>query len=244
MIEWFALVELDVVRGGLGDRVIRVDLDAGLLEQVAQRLLDFRIVAGEDLLERFDEVDLDRRAVIVAELRDFAGGLDAREARTADDDLCGIAARRFLARFGDGLVDLEGVVEALQRQGVLLETGDAVVGGLAAETDKNVVVINVVAVGEFDGLLVDIETGNFVLNEPGRRIRDPVDRERDVRADVRIPDHAVRFVQNEVIVDIGDPCQPSVAFELRLELVDRTGTGVASTEHDDVLSHMQHCETL
>jgi len=37
----------------------------------------------------------------------------------------------------------------------------------------------------------------------------------------RIPDHAVRFVQNEVIVDIGDPCQPSVAFELRLELVDR-----------------------
>jgi len=76
VIEWFALVELDVVRGGLGDRVIRVDLDAGLLEQVAQPagLPDRCRGRSPRALRR---VDLDRRAVIVAELRDFAGGLDA-----------------------------------------------------------------------------------------------------------------------------------------------------------------------
>ncbi len=91
-----------------------MDLDARFLEQVAQRLLDLRIVAREDLLERFDEVDFDGGAVFVAELGDLAGGLDAGEAGTADDDLGGLAAGRVAAGIADGLVDLEASSKLLR----------------------------------------------------------------------------------------------------------------------------------
>ncbi len=77
---------------------------------------------------------------------------------------------------------------------MFLETRNAVVGGLAAEPDEDVVVLDVVAVGEFDDLFVDVEAGDFVLDEPGRRVGDLRGRERDVGPDVRVPNNAVCFV--------------------------------------------------
>ncbi len=74
------------------------DVTSGL-RTLAQGTLQFRVAVGQDLVEAFDEVDVDWRVVFVAEFGDLAGGLDAGETSAADDDLSRGRRGSFAGRF-------------------------------------------------------------------------------------------------------------------------------------------------
>ena len=176
--------------------------------------------------------------MLVAELRDLARGLDARETGTADDDLRPVVAGSVLCGVLDGLVNFECVVEALERVGVLLESGDAVVGGLAAQRDDGVVVVDRrLAVVDLDDAFVGVESGDLAPHELGAGVCDLADGNLDLLRDARIPNHAVGLVQNEMVVDVRDPRNIGLVAQLGFQAVDGSCTRVPGAEDDDLRCH-------
>jgi len=244
VIDGVALVELDGVLVSLGDRVVREDVDAGGFDSLPERLLKFWSARRENLFERLDQRHFDRGVLFVAELRDFAGALDARQASAADHDLRRIAARRVAGGRRDLFVDVQRVVEALERLGVLFETGDTVVGRLAPHRDQRVVVVDCPPVVEFDLAVVDVEAGDLAFDELRRGGFDLLNRNRDLVLDRRIPNHAVGLVEYEVVVRVRDPDDLGAPVQFLFEALDGTSTGIPRAKNDDRGCHGSYSGVL
>jgi hypothetical protein len=54
----------------------------------------------------------------------------------------------------------------------------------------------------------------------------------------------VGLVEDEVVVDIGDPGQIDLVFERPLDALDSACPGVPGTEDDDVFSHGYICNPI
>jgi len=208
-------------------------------EALFECALDLGIVAGEDLVETLNELDVERCAVKITVFGDLTGDLDARESGPADDDLGWLALSRLLAGGPDGLVDAAGVVQTLHRMGVLGEPVDAEEGSRAADADQQVVVLDSVAVSEFDRPLVGVDAGDAVPDEVRLRGFDLVDRNRDLRFDLRITNHAVGLVENEVVVVFRNPREFGLSrLDLVFERLDRASARIARTDDDNLICHV------
>ena len=109
----------------------------------------------------------------------------------ADDDVCRVLGRRLGGGVLDGVVDFERVVETLQRERVLAQAVDTEEGGLGAEGDEHVVVIDRRPVREFDRSLVGVERIYTLVDEPRRGSLQRLAVEGDLVAHRRVADDAV-----------------------------------------------------
>ena len=183
-------------------------------------------------------MDLQGRAALVAVLGDLAGRLDAREAGTADDDLSGIVLRRVSGGAGDGVVDVQGVVQRLERVCVLLQPLDTEEGGLRTDRDEEVVVVDGRCVVQFDDALLGVDVGDRRLHEVGLSRLDVADGDSHLLLDGRVTDTAVRFVEYQMVVGVRDPSDVGLAVQFVFEALYRTRAGVASSENDNVVGHV------
>ena len=188
------LAKVDGVLVDLGDEIAGEDLDIPIQQAFFERALHLGVVAREDLIEAFDQLDVDRGVGVIAVAGDLAGDLDARQPRAADQHLCRLGLGCLLAGHPNCLVDLAGVIEAFQRQRVFFEAVDPEEGGRAADRHEQVIVVDCLAVLQFECLIVGVDVGDAVADEVRRRRFDLVDRDRHLRFDLGVPDHAVGLV--------------------------------------------------
>ncbi len=232
-----AFVEFDFVVFDAGHRRVGVDFDTVGFELVANRALELVVVAGEHVRRALDEVDVHLRAVLVGPRGHLAGDLNPRETATTDDHLCRVTPGGLAGSLREVLVDDERVTEALECQCIGFETVDAVEGCLAPETDDRVVVVDVLAVGEFHSTRVGVETGHGRLHERGLGRFDVLDRNRDRLARVGRADTTMALVEQEVIVLFGNPDKFGAVTEFVFEAADRRTAAVARAKDDDTVGH-------
>gem|GEM_PF-5706290 len=232
---------MDLLVVDLRDEIAGENLDIAFQKPLFEGALNAGVVAGEDLVEALDECDLQRRASVIAVAGDLAGGLDAGEPGTADDHLCRVVLCCLLAGRTDCLVNLAGVVEALHRQRVFFKPIDAEESSRAADAHEQVVVVDGLAVAEFNGSVVGVDTGNAVADKVRLGRFDLVNRDRYLRFGLWVADDAVGLVEDEVVVVFRDPRQFGLPIvDLVFERLYRPGTGVAGPDNDDVRCHTRY----
>jgi len=117
--QFVVVADVDDILVDLADELAAHDVDVAVQEALPDGALEFRIAVRHDLVQPFDEVNFDRGPVFVPVFGNLAGRLDTggRHRRRRPER---VALGRVAGRVGDGVVDAERVVEALERVGVPL----------------------------------------------------------------------------------------------------------------------------